>query len=564
MSTLPPSNFVNLKKDERGAAIVLGIVLALAVVGGMWCLIGVGEALIARDLAQEATDSAAFTSAVMHARGMNVISFINMVLLAMVVVYLTLSWFDLIVSAVWFLVGVNMGINWCVFRYPIDAVTGVPVPWCNIATSLKRVSASLLKFDRVIFDRFEHIAPYMFETQVWVAQAVPWLGTLSGAQTSLEYGHGTLTLGLSHFPGGGAIRPLDTLFSLGNAPFLNKRGKDPGDPEINWLQDRRVGLPVESEGAYQLCIRGARFPLMWLKDVVTQLSGAKFLDAEPAGIVSFGLFQSAGEFNRLLFCNEKDEKYPLELDNDDELHGLMRRDAGKKRLKMLAKLLGATSNTGLHKLFYWGLMEFPSNKANDKFYLESHYVWRMAWPDPWKQRKDDGFVSGPKKVPPYAFNGNDWMQIWAWTFVNPAENPLADRIVSLPSKVLGQEQKVARNDERRTFTAQAEFYYDCPAVWASSRCNQVSLATYQLKWKARLRREHSWDLSMNIALVVIDNFLLGPVFVGKIKDWTTKVVGAPVVREGAVKALRNYAIRYITWGGDKVFGEDRSSDEKLH
>src|ERR1019366_6590532 len=75
-------------KDNRGAIMVLGIFMACAMVGMMWYIIGIGDAVIWRDRSQEAADSMAFSSAAVHARGMNMISFINMVFAIVVGLYL--------------------------------------------------------------------------------------------------------------------------------------------------------------------------------------------------------------------------------------------------------------------------------------------------------------------------------------------------------------------------------------------------------------------------------------------------------------------------------------------
>jgi hypothetical protein len=605
-----PANARAALDDERGAVMVLGLFLALGVIAAMWCLIGIGDAIIARDITQEATDSAAFTNAVMHARGMNVITFINMVMLAFVEVYLLLSWLDLIVSSVWLLVGVNAGPNWCELRDVTD-IFGFDVPWCTIAKGCRAASKSLLKADKKVFDLFEKIAPRMFQAQVWVAQIVPWLGTAVSADIGHEYDRLTLSGSLSLIPGGGAIHPLNKVgaiffdrlsFLQHQSTRVDKTGQNRPMPDINWLQDRRIGLPLESEGAYQLCIRGARFPIEAAKDKIAAALHQDWVGKEPGGIISYAFSQGVGELNRLLFCNQKDEAIDLSM-----LSPRFFRDVTKpgpagqaKRKEWLKKLIMGANNHGLRLLFKAGLWEFSSNHANDKFYLERHYVWRMNWPDPMKNmpdpdnwnRYDDGFVAGPKRVPAYAYNSNDWMQIWAVSLVDPpTNNTAAARIVSMPSGIFGKKPAVNPDPERtsaadpslswavapdpaavdlgaqligkRAFVSQAEFYFDCGAVWISGECNKGAAATYQLRWRARLRRVHDIELIADYVEILMDNFLQGPVFVGIVKDWTEKVLHNPILREGIVKALRNYAIRFGSNIVDNV-ESDGSSRELLH
>ena len=63
--------------DERGAIMVLGIFMCTCLVGILWYLAGIGDAIIYRERMQEASDAVAFSAAVIHARGMNLIVLIN-------------------------------------------------------------------------------------------------------------------------------------------------------------------------------------------------------------------------------------------------------------------------------------------------------------------------------------------------------------------------------------------------------------------------------------------------------------------------------------------------------
>lgn len=79
------------KKGERGAIMVMGVFLACSMIAAMWYMMGIGDAILWRDRQQEAADSVAYTSAAIHARGMNFISMINIIMLCIVGVYLIAS-----------------------------------------------------------------------------------------------------------------------------------------------------------------------------------------------------------------------------------------------------------------------------------------------------------------------------------------------------------------------------------------------------------------------------------------------------------------------------------------
>ena len=78
----------NLQKNNRGAIMVLGIFFACMMIGWMWMLIGLGDAFIWRDRSQEAADAMSYSSAAIQAQGMNLISFVNVLMLIMTAVYM--------------------------------------------------------------------------------------------------------------------------------------------------------------------------------------------------------------------------------------------------------------------------------------------------------------------------------------------------------------------------------------------------------------------------------------------------------------------------------------------
>ena len=80
-----------LLDDRRGAILVMGMVMAVWLVGMLWMLIGIGDAAIQRERLQDGADAASFASAVYHARGMNVIAMINLVMAAILSVLAALK-----------------------------------------------------------------------------------------------------------------------------------------------------------------------------------------------------------------------------------------------------------------------------------------------------------------------------------------------------------------------------------------------------------------------------------------------------------------------------------------
>src|SRR5581483_9808467 len=81
----------SIGKDNRGAIMVVGIFLACVMIGWMWMLIGLGDAIIWRDRSQEAADDVSYSSAAIQAKGMNLISFLNAVMLVITFLYLIMA-----------------------------------------------------------------------------------------------------------------------------------------------------------------------------------------------------------------------------------------------------------------------------------------------------------------------------------------------------------------------------------------------------------------------------------------------------------------------------------------
>src|SRR5262245_60734 len=80
-----------LRGDRRGAIALMGVVMATFLVGCLWYVIGVGEAAVYREKVQAAADAAAYVSAVYHARGMNLIALLNLVMVAILAVLIALN-----------------------------------------------------------------------------------------------------------------------------------------------------------------------------------------------------------------------------------------------------------------------------------------------------------------------------------------------------------------------------------------------------------------------------------------------------------------------------------------
>ena len=62
--------------------VIVAVFMSVFLVGCLWYLVGVGDAAIYREKMQDASDATAFASAVYHARGMNIIAMLNLIMAA--------------------------------------------------------------------------------------------------------------------------------------------------------------------------------------------------------------------------------------------------------------------------------------------------------------------------------------------------------------------------------------------------------------------------------------------------------------------------------------------------
>jgi len=91
LKTAPTPRARGLVLDQGGATMVMGVFMAVLLVGMIYYVWGVGDAVMHRERMQDASDTAAFSAAVMHARGMNLLALLNMVMAALAIVEATMA-----------------------------------------------------------------------------------------------------------------------------------------------------------------------------------------------------------------------------------------------------------------------------------------------------------------------------------------------------------------------------------------------------------------------------------------------------------------------------------------
>jgi len=80
----------DLVHSESGAILIVGLFMILGLIGSLWFLLGIGATLATKEKMQLAADAAAFSSAAVHARDMNFVVGINLIMFMLAAVWLLL------------------------------------------------------------------------------------------------------------------------------------------------------------------------------------------------------------------------------------------------------------------------------------------------------------------------------------------------------------------------------------------------------------------------------------------------------------------------------------------
>ncbi len=80
-----------IRSNTEGAIMIMAVFMAMIAIGALYYLVGLGDAILAQERMQDAADATAFSSAVIHARGMNLLALINIIMASLLAILVLLS-----------------------------------------------------------------------------------------------------------------------------------------------------------------------------------------------------------------------------------------------------------------------------------------------------------------------------------------------------------------------------------------------------------------------------------------------------------------------------------------
>lgn len=419
----------DLMSDTRGAVMLTGLFFAFFLVGALWFVLGVGDTVVFRSRMQEAADHAAFTSAALHAKGMNFIGAVNLIMLALVVVHIVLGLINDITLVV------------CIFTW---ATCGTWLGARNVYTKYSSTMKGVVKGLHLV----EKAAAYGY----------PYVGLVKSVKVGDRYGK-------QH-----RIGDVD-VFAVSPSMVPDFVSQTP-----------RVGLPVAPRPYKAICEKVSD----WAFDKVL---GANGYDPNKARsrmdkVIDGGL-RLIGIDRRSKAQKEIDElakmlrgvvpnRYCNPLANDEQTKHF--RESTKK------------ANESVDKKNKEDAKEREGEMG--PFQTLAHVAMKKTG-DLWKNL-DPGFdpfwgEDGPLHVDEGAKNGHFFMQVWALNFQPKMKDPSETKVKMAARKhdgLIPEEGPIG-------YFAQAEFYFDCSSTWGDDLCNgdgPEANASYSLKWRARLRR----------------------------------------------------------------------------
>lgn len=500
-----------LARDEDGAIMVMGIFMCSCLVGALWYLAGIGDAILLRERAQEAADTMAFSDAALHARGMNLIVLVNLVMACILGVRVALK----IARAVCLIAGAvfgSLGFLWPpLFALAAPCMAAAQALELVIASSREPINQSLqtlsLTQDGIsaltpgaaragarlmVGDRY---APAI--TRVGVAHfgSETSLPIASGSQDKLckEAGHaagfisswaiGRAGLGTIHSDGSTWLGNKFAWVASTSPQYFCELGSATGDPDLSELF---------AESAKDRCENGSA------EKELRSLGDTEDAWQEKCRAYSVTCTGTDDKGNHL----EKGTQpgavaTPAQQAELDQLR--LVRDQQARSAREYEERFGDGVGGGEEAECRTWAVDDAKRRQREQDALAKQQ----------RQRAPSGASDGendvtPKKVAPDFHNGHVDAQVAGGALVDASRLRRSSRLVRIGAWDRSKAASPTPEGAELPSWAQAELFYDCAGKW--ERCNEDEDAMWHLKWRARLRR---WNEPVELDAAIAEMGLAG-------------------------------------------------------
>ncbi len=496
------TRFFSNARREDGAITVVGLFMACFLTGAVWYVVGIASAVLYRERVQDAADAVAFAGAVYHARGMNIIATLNILMSALLGLLVTVRLLRYLNDSA------NILACGC---QPIPFIGPTCVTVCRITFNMKPRLSSL---ETRLTGLYNRVGPALSKTQVGVARAMPWIAELKGVGVSRNF-QPDVRFGV--------------IASFSLVPRQERLGLPVQEGEEKVLCDKVKGGLVDLVFRPVENIPGAGMVRGWLEDPLSEFverfcAGGELVDPERAAEIA----QQEEDDQVERRCN-----YEQEL-SDALAHPSRPRSMGTLQLGRAMHAEGTLDlrelqcyavqrHTLLADLPTFGSYRGREAPAEVRQVPDVGELLETQPGDPPPQQSlgcafnrntcetrardhiraareaesaEGGAVetsqidpqarqqTTPKVVFEAAQSGNGYFQVWSVVAADDARVRQPARIVEFAAH--GRARAADTSFWGRLGWAQAEFYYDHEGPWSDEIGSHEAL--WNLRWRARLRR----------------------------------------------------------------------------
>ncbi len=287
----------DLYADCRGAVMMMGLFMSTFLIGSLWYMIGIGDALITHDRLQEAADSVAFTSAAVHARGMNFIAAINLVMLALVGLYLIMG----IINDILFAIKTAL------------EICSATVAGCLVCCEPLAIAEPAYHIANKIWTGYAKIMKpalrVMGYTQYAAAVIYPLAGEAAGLYVGSKYKQTGLSVSPSMIPGnaltGGLTKNANG--STYQAPINTGVPKPPDAGKVPNLRgaDSKIALPVKFAKMNKLCELAMKNAIDGIMSLVKKIPGIGAIISGVWNVIGSFVEDAIASAGMARYCNEE-------------------------------------------------------------------------------------------------------------------------------------------------------------------------------------------------------------------------------------------------------------------